>query len=1255
MTLSTNRSNFFQLGGSLCFKHPSYVHRKADDELYNNLMNGYFCYVLNSRQTGKSSLRVQTMHKLGEKGVVCGEIDLTGTVTVGQSTTEIQFYRDIIEALVDSFNLDIDVNDWFNKHHGISPKHRFSKFIEKILLTHTSNNIVIFIDEIDGVLNYKFKDDFFAAIRYCYNKRADNPEYNRLTYALFGVATPSDLIANKDLTPFNIGTAIELRGFQLNDIEPLVKGLTGKVNAPKMVVEEIFNWTNGQPLLTQKLCEYICQQVDNVEIKDISAFVENIVKTKLIDKWEFQDDLSHFKTIRDRILAKGNHSVKLLGIYQKILQGKFVAAKDSYEQILLKLSGLVIQINGHIEVYNPIYKIIFNNEWVEKELSKLRPYSEAITAWINSGCQDESCLLQGKALEEALAWSNSKSLSDEDHKFLNASRDFDIRELKEEVKEAMKTKKQANSIILLAGLILIKAKKQANRLYIKSSSLAVFASVAAIVAITWGGKAFLELQEAKKSSEIELSSLAYLQQFDSSNEKANVFINTMKVGQDLQELVKDGRPLQKYPTVSPLLALQTFLYKINDQKQFYSINYIDFSPDGQKLASAGQDGFVRIWTSSGKLLKSIKVDDYGVKKVMFSSDSQRLVTLGENNNVEVWHISGKQLFEVKDIRSSVKDLGVGPTRNFFTVEEYDNTFTTWDFTNKNINRIIYANYVYNNRYESIFYNPDVQIVLTLTSDGREIHAWDIKNKQKRLLNKFILKHDNISKITTNASGDKIFASGFRGKSVSIIEIWSIKGKYIASIKPSKNKFLNIYYHDDYIVTLEEKDEKYHLARIWNLSGKQLNKWQVDKSYINQLFYSKKDKYFAMLGTDNNIRIRNFLNKQTAEIKLISEVINYIAFSPNGKLIATGENNGAIKLWNSSGKLINEIAKGQKTTVDTEWLKLDNEFIEVMGFSYDWNYILTKNNKNIMKVWNRSGKLLSQINFSESTLRYVRFSVNNKYITTVKNLKKINSFTVTKTNTELDKDEKIESIVQVWNLSGKKVLEIKNFRSNVRFSWLSPDEKFLITVEENGTAKLWDITGKQLAEFKGHSKVKDVAFSSTAYARIATVDEEGKIQLWDLSGKKLKEWKASNNKLNYVYFDGKQIITAGQDDKVRIWDFSGSQLKEIKIPGGNIYFANLSPDKNKILTTQWNSNAYTRSIWDLSGRKIAEYSNLEASQLKSDWQYIATLNKLGRIYIHRVKGLDELLTDGCRWLKGYFDSHPDELKELKVCQNKVKPK
>jgi hypothetical protein len=88
-----------------------------------------------------------------------------------------------------------------------------------------------FIDEIDSVLGLDFAtDDFFIWLRTCFNRRADQPKYQRLTFVLLGVATPSQLIQDKNRTPFNLGQAIALNGFQLHEAQPLLRGLDDYVN-----------------------------------------------------------------------------------------------------------------------------------------------------------------------------------------------------------------------------------------------------------------------------------------------------------------------------------------------------------------------------------------------------------------------------------------------------------------------------------------------------------------------------------------------------------------------------------------------------------------------------------------------------------------------------------------------------------------------------------------------------------------------------------------------------------------------------------------------------------------------------------------------------------------------------------------------------------------------------------------------------------------------------------------------------------------
>ena len=189
------------------------------------------------------------MQQLQAEGLVCAAIDLT-EIGTSQTTPE-QWYAGLIYSLVSSLNLHdaFDLTSWWLAHSSLSYVQRFSKFLEKVLLPSISQNIVIFLEEIDCTLSLKFStEDLFAVIRDCYNKRAENSDYRRLTFALVGVATPSDLMPDKQRSPFSIGRAIELAGFSVEEAQPLALGFQQQAtNFNQSWVDEVLAEVGWQP------------------------------------------------------------------------------------------------------------------------------------------------------------------------------------------------------------------------------------------------------------------------------------------------------------------------------------------------------------------------------------------------------------------------------------------------------------------------------------------------------------------------------------------------------------------------------------------------------------------------------------------------------------------------------------------------------------------------------------------------------------------------------------------------------------------------------------------------------------------------------------------------------------------------------------------------------------------------------------------------------------------------------------------------
>jgi serine/threonine protein kinase len=232
----------------------------------------------------------------------------------------------------------------------------------------------------------------------------------------------------------------------------------------------------------------------------------------------------------------------------------------------------------------------------------------------------------------------------------------------------------------------------------------------------------------------------------------------------------------------------------------------------------------------------------------------------------------------------------------------------------------------------------------------------------------------------------------------------------------------------------------------------------------------------------------------------------VAFSPDGKRLATGDDAGTLRLWNTA------------TYREMATIKAHSHDVSSLMFSPDRQTLATASYDHTAKLWDvATGRMLFTLTGHGQRLSAIAFSPDGARLATA-------SF---------------DHTAKLWDAqTGREIATLRGHVKPILSVAFSPDKKTLVTGGADSIVKLWDaVTGVEIATFTGHAgHVNAVAFSPDGQ-RLATGGDEGLVRLWDMAtGQEVIAFAGHTDSVTSVAFspDGDTLVSGSWDWRVRFW-------------------------------------------------------------------------------------------------------------------------
>ncbi|MEG4029742.1 MULTISPECIES: WD40 domain-containing protein [unclassified Microcoleus] len=354
---------------------------------------------------------------------------------------------------------------------------------------------------------------------------------------------------------------------------------------------------------------------------------------------------------------------------------------------------------------------------------------------------------------------------------------------------------------------------------------------------------------------------------------------------------------------------------------------------------------------------------------------------------------------------------------------------------------------------------------------------------------------------------------------------------------------------------------------------------------------------VILGADfTNATLRgvNFAeaNLANSDFTKIFSSVRSVIFSPDGKLLATGDTDGVVRLWEASSFREILTCKGHTNVVESVAFSPDGKILA--SASYDktielWDVktgeclkVFQGHTESVMSVtFNPDGNILASGSF-DRTIRLWDIRTGECLKILLDHTKVVLSVAFHPVD-EMLASGSGDNTVRLWNVgTGECIKILHGHTKNVFSVAFNSAGEILASGSGDKTVKLWNIgSGECLKTLEGHfDQIKSIAFSPNGEL-LASGSHDRTAKLWDInSGECLNTLQGHNDRVGSIAFHpGGEILVSGSYDKtLKLWDInSGECLNTLQGHSNQVRSIAFSPNGEMLAS---GDDAQTVKLWDV---------------------------------------------------------------------------